>query len=237
MTEQQPSPIDDRQLDDLLRDVPIPEDLEARLKRIPRPDQVEAAPPTNNPWRKAGWLTGLAIAAALTGVVAWLALPAGERPEPVADAEPVVELQPGVESLPNEDSDSAVAPAVPDPPGQPAPREPGPPALASSPLLPLDRLAGEIESLRLQVEMMQQRRQLTRLRRQNTTGPRPGAAPGEVRSLMAYQSEHSALAWGASPESVRVKMANIIELYPDTEGARQAQQFLASTTNGNSSIQ
>ncbi len=223
---------DDQQLDALLRDVPVPDDLAARLKRIPRGAEIPVSPPRPSPWKSAGWITGLAIAASLLGLVAWLAWPAGQGTEPPVMAD--------------KDSPDSDAPLVAESTGQASalpgdlPNSPGPDpemrgddqVLVNTPPGTAAQIAAQIEILTWDIELHQQRMLLARLRaRARAAQPASVLNATETRSLVAFTANRSALDWGADPVTIRDDMQSIIENYPETSGAERARQFLASSAN------
>lgn len=199
---------DDEQLDALLRDVSVPEDLATRLKRIPNEIRPESKL-AGDRWLTTQRLIGLAIAASLIGLMTWVAWPTGDRQQPEArlPEEPAVVSDNDVPGFPV--AESVVSPSV-------------------------DELTGRIEELTWQIELHEQRARLAELQRTVVAQP---LDQNESRALLAFESENSALAWGADEGSLRPRMQKIIELYPNTQGARQARQFLASTVGEQPAIQ
>lgn len=223
---------DDQQLDALLRDVPVPADLAARLKRISQGTEIPVSPPRPSPWKSAGWITGLAIAASLLGIVAWLAWPAGQGDEPLIVAEKESPDSGAPLVVESTEPESASPGDLPNPPGPEPDMRGDDPVLASTPPMTAAQVAAQIEQLTWDIELHQQRMQLARLRaRARNDVPASVLNAAETRSLVAFTAHRSALDWGADPMTIRDDMQSIIESYPETSGAERARQFLASSTD------
>lgn len=196
--------LNDQQLDDLLRSVPIPGALKQRLRAIP--DQPSTP---DREWASKSqiWLAGLAIAAGLTGIVAWLAWTNdGRRVPEVAQTETH-------SNLPETVADQQANAFRPSPP-QPA----------------IDRLNMEIDALNSRIKLYEAELRLAEL-----AVPEPALelSSSDCQSLIVALSDQSGEFWGAKPESILRDMQNVINRYPGSAGAKIASQYLANAENRN----
>ncbi len=196
--------LNDQQLDDLLRSVPIPGEFKQRLLAIP--DQP-TTPDREWALKSQIWLAGLAIAAGLTGIVAWLAWPNdAQRVPDVAQTETHSKLP---ETVADQEANTF----------RPSPPQPA-----------IDRLNMEIEALNSRIKLHAAELHLAELA---LPEPVEELSPSDCQSLIVALSDKSGEFWGAKPESIRHDMQNVINRYPGSAGAKIASQYLANAENQN----
>ena len=216
----------DKKLDHLLGDVPIPADLKSSLMQISQQAELETefATPnapgvtkesTGKPNGFSATTTWLAwvLAASIVGAAAFYFLPTTKIEN--------------VKQLPNDTQ---------------TPREPGLPQIANSedsltanPPLESDSLAEFnqaqelIEQVRLTIENEMLRQKIAALKNNASDNPYPvqtALSNRQTESIIASLASQSRLEWGGDEKQIRLELESVIEKYPETKGAAFANTFL-----------
>lgn len=209
----------DEQLDELLRDIDVPQDLKSVLKQIPSSDglddgKVGLKDGASNAEEEPTWtgaLLGLILAASLIGVGLFIgsaSLPETDKDSPVAKS-PTTEVEKNGDELKNGDE--------PEPKSAVRPTNVG---LAQS---EID--AREIRQLEAQIhaiKIAQMEAELFEIER--TTAVQVDQR--EVESVIAAVAEQYSVPLGMPEAKAKSRMAQVIEQFPGTRGAEMAQSYL-----------
>lgn len=192
--------IDDRQLEEWLREVEVPQDLAERLRSLSDSASQVARPP-RWPWFAAASV--LAVAASIAAIVLFVNRTDSPNAAPLVaeNSNPTTEATPANVATPN--------------------------ALASETPPSLEEIRAEVEMID---RLLRQRTILDlgdKLAALSDRRPATSLESNQRASLIVSLSDQAAIDLGASRQSVAQDMARVIERFPNTRGAAVAEQFIA----------
>lgn len=196
---------EDRQLDDLLRQVEVPQDLKAKLHKLPKAISMNGVRPAPMPSIDSGkkhWPRLFLLAATLLGVSAFFAWP-------------FLGSSPSETSKTNKGDGQLVTDKA-------------------NPILDLQLDLKQVENLQTQIDVALARLEISqleqRLQELQTTSVE-SLGQRQHTSIILAMADQTVLDLGGSPTSVHSNMVSVIDNFPGSMGAEIAQQFLDQHTN------
>ncbi len=185
-------------IDDLLRDLEIPESLKSDLRAIPDQCRTELPPTRPKRWK---------AAAAIIAVAAAVVMLASVIHQLQSNPDVVQQSDPSPRTDPSDENRIAMELAESD---------------------ELDQLQLDLERARLQwkIATLRQRAALNSKGLPESVEANSATLSHEKLALVKGLSCQAALDWGAPPESVRFELQSVVDKFDGTQGAAIATQIL-----------
>lgn len=193
---------EDEQLDELLRQVDVPEGLKADLRKLAEGTKVNGVqsaslPPFNS--RKKLFPSLLLLAATLLGVSAFIAWPYLGKDDSTGGMAKKIDDS-GQVNKSNEDSNLDLQPN----------------------LQQIQNLQEKVDATLTKLEISRLERRLEKLR----SGSTGQLDQNQYTSIILAMADQTVIDLGGSTESVQTNMVSVIDNFPNSKGAEIAQQFL-----------